>query len=225
MTQDDIDRKADEQLKRLNAWIGHCMARVAAKLDDAKAHAVNAVTQTLKDTPDGRATIQKVKRSSSYRAALARLDELLDILAGPSSRSLDGLMRAAREDFYTDAFRLWRTLIDESLWRSKDRHVSQDGISVVRGLPIHGLDVRDELRGRFDRIKRHLAAALAVAGGRSTPGDVATQAIDTWHKQSVASLALAVRLALSDGQVAADTQAARDLVHPDHLDDTPIEAD
>lgn len=218
MTLDDLARKSDalESLRR--EWSTAVIPMVESKLEDAHAHAERAVTQTLKATADGRPTARKANRSPSFQAAVARLDELLDWLAGPSANSLRGRVRDAREAFYRKAFGLHLPMIPAELHVSPHPEPTFANLRLIRGALIHGVDLRKELEGPIATAKRQLTAAVASAGQRAATARDSSDILETWHKQSVAAIRTAVLRVLSDSVEFADTEAGTDLIHPDYLE-------
>lgn len=219
----DLEKKEAAQLARLKEWQAKAAALVNRKLDDAAAHAIAALTTTLKKTPEGRPTVRKAAQSRSFAAAVSRLDELWAALTGPSVASLDGLVRDAREDLYRFCFTLWRPLIPPELLASGDPKPAVTKLVAARRLVLHGTELRQELQGPFDAAKRTLLATLAQAGQRSTPEHIETDLIDTWRRQTETAVTAAVNRALSDSEVRLNQLAGRDLVHPDFRDDEPPE--
>lgn len=217
----DLDRRERALEALLAKWTAPALALVRRKLADAEAHAVKALTDTLKRTPDGRATIRRAAQSPSYQAAQARLDELLDALAGPSRVSTDGLVRDAAEALYVAAWHAWKPWIPESLRAAEEPSKAQR--LAARKLVVHGYDPRAELAGHVEGAGRRLLAVLAQAGQRTTAEHVASDLVATWRRQTEAGLGQVVTRVLSDWQKAADTQAGRDLVHPDYHDTSEIE--
>lgn len=218
MTLDDLAKKSDalESLRR--EWSRAIVPTVESKLEDAHAHAERAVTQALKATADGRPTARKANRSTSFQAAIARLDELLEWLAGASANSLRGRVRDAREAFYRRAFALHKPLIPKSLYISLEPEPTFANLRLIRGALIHGVDLRKELEGPFSTAKRQLTAAVALAGQRAASRADSSEILETWHKQAVGSIRTAVLRAISDSVEFADTEAGTDLIHPDYLE-------
>lgn len=218
MTLDDLQHKSDVlEALRLD-WSRKILPVVESKLEDALAHAERSVTQTLKDAADGRATARRANRSPSFQAAQTRLDELLEWLAGPSVDSLKGRVRDAREAFYKRAFALHKPLIPTELLVSPDPEPTAEGIRLIRGAHIHGLDLRRELAGPIETAQRNLTAAVAQAGRRSTDARVETEILGTWHRQALNAIRSAVLRVLADSVEYADTEAGTDLIHPDYLE-------
>jgi hypothetical protein len=209
------------QVRSLRPWLRHALGTIGTKVSDAKAHAVNSVTDTLKQVPEGRPTVRKAARSRSAQAALKRLDELWAQLCGPTASSLDGLLRDAREAFYEASHERWKPFIPPDLRVVSDPAPTQAALRMVRAMPLHGYDVRQELAVPIERAKRSLLAAIAQCGQRSTPEHVAVDILDGWERRTKSALFRVAQSALSDGQKAAETLAGRDLVHPDYLDELP----
>lgn len=207
----------------LAQWRAGILDLMRVKLADAEAHATKALTDALKATPDGRATIRRANQSPSYQAAVNRLDELLAILAGPSRASLEGRLRNAAQAFYAASYASWRRFIPDELWARPDGVPTAAELAHSRRLVVHGVDLRTELEGPFEQAGRRLLAVLAQAGARSTPEHVASDLVTTWRRQTEGGFAALLSRVLSDWQKAADTQAGRDLVHPDWHDTSPIE--
>mgnify|MGYP000327653170 CR=1 FL=1 len=218
MTLTDLARKSDALESLRLDWSRAIVPTVESKIEDAHAHAERAVTQSLKATADGRPTARKANRSTSFQAALSRLDELLDWLAGPSANSLRGRVRDAREAFYKRAFALHKPLIPKELYISLEPEPTFANLRLIRGALIHGLDLRKELDGPIATAKRQLTAAVALAGQRATSGAASSEILETWYRQSLASIRTAVLRVLSDSVEFADTEAGTDLIHPDYLE-------
>ena len=206
----------------LKNWGARVSARIAAKIADARAHAENALTETLKGTPDGRATALKANRSRSLLAAQTRLQELLVDLAGPTTISLEGLVRDAREAFYRDATARTFPLIPSKLLARSDPTPTRLGLSKARGLVLHGQDIHSELQAPISAAGRNLAAAVVLAGNQSTSKRAGRNRLDDWARTAKASIERAATLALGDSRVALEVIAGRDLVRSEFLDKTPL---
>lgn len=217
-----LDAVERRQLKSLDGWTREAFAVVDAKVADAQAHLGTALTDTLKRTADGRPTLRRAVKSPSAQAAVNRLDELWTALAGPSVRSLEGLLRDAREAFYRESFAAWKPEIPDWLYVSPDPEPTVANVGRVRGAVLHGYDLRHELGGPILRAKASIAPTLTMASRRSNPRHVATEILTTWGRKTRDAIRTTTRLALSDSQIMADVMAGRDLIHPDHLDDSPI---
>lgn len=206
-------------------WVRGAARLIEAKVADAEAHAVKALTEALRQEPDGRSTTNRVRRSRSIEAARHRLSELLDGLAGPAIDSLDGLIRDGREQFLVTAFREWSALLDDATMRPS-RTPTEAERKAIRRYEAHGLPLRHEVQGRIDAVSRSLVATVAQASGRAIGDRSAMTLIRTWRRQASRSILSTVQLALSDSAVIADTAAQWLLVRPELRgddDDPPIE--
>lgn len=223
MTSYDLDRRSARLARSLGPWVKRAGERIEAVLETASAHASKAVTDTLKRMPDGRPTYRRVGMSPSYNAALSRLDELLEWLAGPSSSSLEGFVRDFREAMYRESFASWKPFIPVEYRVTAEPGPTSANVRSARGMVLRTGELRTELAGAFGAVKRSLRAALAVAGRRAATDARAADVLETWAAKSRSSLTRSVTRIMSDSQMEADTRAGRDMVHPDHLDDRPIE--
>lgn len=221
MKPSDLATLDAARVKLLLAWQRKAAGLITAKMDDAEAHANKALTDTLKTKPDGRPTLRHASRSPSYKAALARLDELLEKLAGPSRASLDGLVRDAREAFWRASFDRWKPVIPAELWRSTDPQTTNAEATEARRIVLHGLDVRDELQGPIGAAQRKLLAVLTQAGSRSTPERIADDLLSTWRKQAESAIVGVTGRALSDSEVRLDVLAGRAVVADRYLEAEP----
>lgn len=212
MTKRDLDRKSAAQLRSLEGWLKDARRLIDGKVSDARAHAITAVTDTLKRTPEGRKTVRKASRSPSYAAAENRLKELWSALCGPSTASLDGLVRDARQAFYTEALEAWMPFVPSEF---STRPALLTGIRSARGMILHGMELRKEIGAPIERARRTLLAAVAVAGSRSTPKKAAMDGIAAWARRSADAIFATTRLALSDSLAAADVMAMNDLIKPE----------
>lgn len=199
--------------ERLAPWIERCTTLIRSTMDNAAAHALNAITETLRRTPDGRATDRKAVRSRSFVAAIAQLDGLVSELAGPSSSSLDGLIRDAREAFYRDSFGMWKGVIPEATWVSPDAQPTMIGVARMRGVHIHGADVRIDIASAIGTAKDDLRRSVNAAAGTDSLRSSAGDRLATWKRMKGDSLVRAVSLELSDSDMIAHTQSGIDLVH------------
>lgn len=207
----------------LTKWSKTCHSQVTRKLDDARSHAEKAVTDALRSTKDGRSSLLRINASPSYQAALARLDELLTALAGPSETSLVGLIRDARAAMYGGACEAHFASIPPK-YRSRrtasppDKHANE-----ARAATPHGLDVRAELSPTFRRLETNLKAAIERSGRKLASREYAIGMIDQWHDIASRMLSKQVDGILGDSMIWCDYWAWSDLVHPDYVDNSPIE--
>jgi hypothetical protein len=209
----------------IRSLTAEALARIGAKVDDAAAHARNALTATLRATPDGRATIRRANRNPSFLAALARLDELLTELAGPSASSTEGTLRDGREALYTRAFSGWAPKVPEAIRTAggPDQLPTAAELRAARTLVLHGYDLRREIGGPIADAKRRLSSAVVLAGSRGADDRSADDLIAAWARATKAKLGQVVSLSIGDAAVALEVQAGRDLVRPEFLDESPLE--
>jgi hypothetical protein len=198
---------------------------IDGRIDDAAAHSHKAVTLTVQVAPEGRATLRKVARARSQKAAHARLDELWVALVGPSRASLDGLIRDARESFYRDRLKFWAAspMLAEILrpppydpTRPAAARVAQ-----VRGYVQFDKELRHEVGDVITDARRCLDTVVAAAGSRATTGHEGADLIDSWATRTKDALFLNVRLALDASETFADKLAGRDVVRPELLHEDP----
>lgn len=216
--------RSDPWRAELARWNRTVAAVVAAKVADARAHGAAAVTEALRATPDGRATIRRAARSRSLQAGLARLDELWTDLAGPSVASREGRLRDARESFYRLGLEMWAQLLPEEA-RSGDGQAAALAIVAARAMVLHGQDLRTELAGPIATAKRSLQSAVALAGSQLASQRTSRDRLAGWELATRSALQRACSLCLGDDLVALDGKASRDLVRPDLLDDGVLDVD
>jgi hypothetical protein len=219
-----IDRRVDRQTARAERFAADVSRWIDSKIDDAEAHALRALTETLKDTAEGRATIRKAVKSRSYIAAVSRLKEIADYVAGPSDDSLAGFIADAREAFLVEAFREWTPLTPRDVRRLSQSLPVEPTIAerrAIRRLALHGSTVRGEINGRIQIVKRGLAAAVAQAGNRQLGSRESAAIIRTWSTKAKKSLAALVRLLLLDSVSLADTAAQYYIIRAEMRGDGP----
>lgn len=192
-------------------WSAKAARLIDARIGDARAHAWNAITQRVVTAPDGRKTWRAAVLTRSYQAAVRRLDELTDDLAGPTRMSLDGLLRDARAAFYRDSFGRW-AIPPELL--APDPRPDATGERLARGLVIHGYDLRTEVADAIRIATTGLQAAVTVAGGRTITDDQARATLDGWESQKVHAIKQRVDDLLSDSYVAIYNLVGREMVDP-----------
>jgi len=192
-------------------WSVKAARLIDARIGDARAHAWNAITQRVATAPDGRKTWRQAALTRSYQAAVKRLDELADELAGPHKLSLSGLVRDARAAFYRDSFNHW-AIPAELL--APDPRPTKAGERAARGLVIHGFNLRDEVADVIDAAARGLQAAVTVAGGRNTTDDQARAILDGWDSQKAHAIKQRVDGLLTDSYVAIYNLVGREMVDP-----------
>jgi len=220
LPQPALDRKAERQAREVERWSRDAQRMIDRKVDDAEAHAVKALTTTLKTTDEGRATIRKVTQSRSYQAAVDRLWELHQSLAGKSIDSLSGLIHDAREEFLAQSFAAWAGSIDPESIRASTEPTQAESKG-IRRTALHGQTLYEEIGWRVENVIRHLSAAVAQAGNRDFGSRESILIIESWSIRAKRAIGSTVRLALSDSAVLADTAAQWLLIKPELRDDDP----
>lgn len=194
MTEKDVAKIESALLRRLKPWVGRSSHLIAEKVRDARAHADKALSETLKNTPDGRATAAKIQRSPSYQAANRRLGELkTDVIA---------LIRDARAEFYRGSVDLWLPFIPERFRSVRDPVPTSKGEALMRGAIIHGYTLEQEIQPGVEQAKTRLAVALNAAARRRLRSEVATDLLDLWRTDTTNQLTARAISALSDSDSA-----------------------
>ena len=209
----------------LTTWSKAITARIAGKVADARAHGEKAVTETLRQTPDGRPTVRLAHRSRSVVAAQARLAELLADLVGPGPWSREGMIQNAYADLYRAAVAQWKPLIPEDLRAPLfDLHPTAANVTKARALSLHGMTPCRELNGVFLSVRQRLVAAVALAASPSAfAGGI--DRLAAWELAARTGLTRTAVLLLGDAEIALDHQAGLDLIRPELIDRTPLEVD
>lgn len=199
-------------------WEREIESLIRGKVADARAHADAAITAKLKATPDGRKTARAASWSRSMKAALKRLDELLDELVGPSEASLQGWLRDAREASYLETYHALHPAIPLEFRARRNPEPTRAMLDAARGLVLHGYTLRAELAGPIQTAKRTLAGAVvqaaAVTARRSTEVDV----LKAWETKAADAIVRAALTAHADAAVAFQRLAGRDLIKPELLE-------
>jgi hypothetical protein len=207
---------ADEaaEAKALRRAVAEARGFVRDKVADAKAHALAALTESLKRTPEGRATAAKVKRSRSFAAAVSRLDELASILVT--------LGEDLRVETYRASWSHWRRVIpDDFLRRTSGEGPPQARLNRCRTALVHGFTLSSFLAGPIRKAKQSLPPALTVAGNRATASRDAGELLKAWASRTEKAITAAAISALVDGQTLADRMAGRDVIDPRYLEPDP----
>ncbi|WP_165251166.1 hypothetical protein [Paludisphaera soli] len=197
---------------RIAPWIRRASEVVGAKIDDARAHAQKAVTDSAKAARDGRATAILVRRSRSYLAAVARLEELLTLLAGPRSTSNAGLIRDAWEASYRDSTAIWRDRLDSSLWRSSDPQPTREGVATARSQFLQGYELHDWIDHPVRRAIADLGRAINLAAATAADESARLDPLDAWESTKRHALTQSVIGAIGDGDQRSHTLAAVDVM-------------
>lgn len=219
-----LDSKTEAQERAVRGAAAFAGRLVRGKVADALAHAEKALTETLRSTPDGRASLVVIKRSRSYGSAVARLDELTVGLAGSSTSSVQGFIRDFRERSYVQSFAAWASIIPPEFHRDPARPLASER-NAVRKIVLHGYELYDEIRLAVEAEANRLGAALAQAGTRGLGDATGAAVLRLWGTQAAARLISSASLAINDSAVRADTAAGYYLIHPDYRDegDPPLD--
>lgn len=201
-----------------SGFIARAHALIAGKVEDAHGHATRALTKSLRRTPDGRRSLLALNLSPQFAAAARRLDELLAGLAGPSERSLEGVLRDAREGLYAEAMAHGWGLVPEPFRARRKPVPTRAEAALIRAAAPFGYDLRKEWSGPVEAAKLSMKAALEQAARRSTPDHVADELLDAWASSTSASLARKATSSVGDSAVLADVEANRALIDPVFLD-------
>jgi hypothetical protein len=202
-------------IARLEPWVKRGVALVSAKLADARAHAEKAVSDTLRQTPDGRASMSQIRQNPSFKAALSRLDELHTALAGPSVTSISGLVHDVAEHAYIDSRDLWWDQIDPD-YRAPSKEPTEAQKNNVRGLLWYGLPVRQGFKTQFQAAHNNLLIALSAAGSTQATNRDGFVALRGWEEKTKASLMSRLGAALVDANVRGDREAMKHTIHADY---------
>ncbi len=223
MTLADLDKMERALETRLVPWIRRASTLIARHLADARAHANKALTDALKITPDGRPSSRRVLRSPSYQSAGNRLRMLQDALIGPTSDSLEGLIRDARAAFYQRSIELWTPVIPAEYRVTLDPVPTKAGESLMRGAIIHGFDLARELSPSIKQTGDHLFVALNSAGRRKAGQRVGDDLLKLWHAQAVARLNRKVASILSDSDKAIHEATGWLIIAPEYRGERQID--
>lgn len=216
LTPDPIEQ---EHRERLLPWVTKGVNLIAVKIEDARAHAENAVTATLKATPDGRPSLAKIRANRSYAAALNRIDELWSALGGPSVTSSSGLIHDATGSFYQDSWRIWLERHDPE-FRVSGQEPTRAQLAYVRSLLWFGVPVRTAFESQFATTRTSLLQSISVAGASGfRVGASRTDFFETWERQTLDRLMPRMGLALNDANQRADLQAMVDTIRPEFRDE------
>lgn len=216
MKLSDLDGKAKRQEAAVARWYSLITRMIASEISDAVAHAQKAVTGRLMDTADGRPSARRVSASPSMKAAIVHVRAIREKLTGPTVRSLDGMLRDAREDFYWSARDEWREILPSQMIGDSAPGPAKSRTDWVRGFPLHGMDLAKEFRAAEVRIVDSLKATVELLGRSVEVMDGGRgDRLTTWRTQAENRLQTMVKIALSDSQVFADRVAQSDLVRPE----------
>jgi hypothetical protein len=118
-------------------------------------------------------------------------------------------------------------LVPEVLQVSSNPEPTIAGVRGARALVLHGYDLRREVGGPIATAQRRLSSAVVMSGSRTTSPARGSRVdlLDAWARSAGPGVERTALMALGDARVALDRLAGRDLIHPDHIDDSPLETD
>lgn len=194
MTLDDLEKMEGKLLARLLPWVFKARKLIDRHVDDAKAHASNALTATVRDTPDGRATVRKLDKSRSAGAATGHLDTL--------ETDLGELVREARASFYVGSISLWLPFIPADNRIANADKPSKAVERIMRDAIISGYTLDMRLGPAVATAKRTLSAQLNMGGTSGANDRQSDGRLKTWATQTSASLGKTAESILSDSDTA-----------------------
>lgn len=186
---------------------------IRAKVADATAHARSALTMTLKDVPDGRKTIAKLRQSRSFDAAVARLDE--------ASASLISIISDAREEFYRDSWDFSAKTLPESVRRTGNPEPPEVNVNRARAVVLFGITLTDSVRLPVSDAGRRLRQTLAASASRAVRDKDASDQLTAWETRTVNGLISVASRLIGDSSVRLEYIAGRDVIKPELLEDDP----
>lgn len=214
MNLPDLDTLTADVDRLRASWASRVVDRVVEMVGDARVHAGNALTDRLADAADGRPTAGIAWQHRSAQAAVRKIRGLHDWLCGPTARSLDGTLRDFREAAYRRAFNLHRAHVPDSIRVSPDPRPKAANIAVVRGYPLHGLDLRLEIGALIERALRQLRGTLTRAGSSQVSSSQQRDLLNSWEQVTADSLTRAALTSLSDSMVWVISESRDDQVDP-----------
>lgn len=123
------------------------------------------------------------------------------------------VIRDAREQAYLVGAQHWHGLIPAEYLSRPTPEPAPGAVLPVREALVHGHELGDVLGHAVGEVAR----SLRIARNSRVPS-----ALDLWQTRATETLSRTFRTLLTDGAEYAQTQAGRDLIHPDWIDDTPI---
>jgi hypothetical protein len=194
MTLDDLEKMEGRLLARLLPWAMKARKLIDSHVEDAKAHASNALTATVKDAPDGRPTVRKLDKSRSTLAATGHLDTL--------ENDLGELVRDSRAAFYVGSIGLWLPFIPEENRIANADKPSGPIERIMRDAVISGYTLEMRLGPAIATAKRTLSAQLNMGGASGSSDRQSGTRLTTWATQTSASLGKTAESILSDSDTA-----------------------
>jgi hypothetical protein len=208
MTLDDLEKMEEKLLARLLPWAVKARKLIDRHVDDARAHASNALTATVKDTPDGRPTVRKLDKSRSANAALDHISTL--------KADLDELIRDARSSFYEGSIELWLPFIPEDNRVENADKPSRAVERIMRDAVISDYTLEMRLDPAAATAKRTLLAQLNRGGNSGVSDRTANTGLATWATRASFSLFKTTESILSDSDTAIHEATGWLLIDPKH---------
>jgi hypothetical protein len=206
VTADDLEKMEETLIGQLFPWVFKSGRKIESHVEDAKAHALNALTGTVRDAPDGRETVAKLGRSRSARAALDHVDEL--------QRDLDAIIRDARAKFYANSIELWLPFIDADDRAPGAGRVVAAVAGIMADGVISGYTLEMRLSPAIETHTRNLRAQLNMGAASAAKDRPAADRIKTWATLATRGLTKATESILSDSQTAIHEATGWLLIHP-----------
>jgi len=198
-----LDARQKTQARQIAAAVKPLMVRANKGVDDALAHAKTALTDALRDQPDGRQTIAHARRSRSFIAAGNRLDEM--------ESDLVELVQDFRETTYRDRFAWWQGCTPVDCLRSIDAEPTLENVARCRAAILHQDPPAKPWKVLVDRQQRLLLTALTQAGGQAVRKAQGADVLANWARTTRKALANLVASSVNDSWVMADKKAGRDV--------------
>lgn len=202
-------------------YVDMAAKRIGDRLHDARAHAERAITAVAVGADPGRATLRKLESGRSQSAALARLDELLVDLVGPSVDSRKGIVRDAWADAYRDGRAHWRAVLDPSILAPRHAEPSRADLARARTIVVLGYGAREYLAPAVDGVGRRLRAILATASNRGWSEGAREDHLSDWSTTAAKSLTVRTAQLIRTGAFHLERVSGRDSIRPDLLLDDP----
>jgi hypothetical protein len=201
------DRELDSSVTQA---VAKASRLIADRLDDALAHAKNALSDTARKARDGRPTLTAIKREFGYSTAVSRLMALRDELVL--------LAEQTRVEQYPRSWEYWRGQIPPK-YQSEETSPRRSGANKARVFMIRGKTLAQEFHTVANEVSNRLQATLVQAAAR-VEDDRAGRLAD-WAKQAKGSFGRHAKAVLGDGVMLADRMAGRHVVHEDRRDPDP----
>lgn len=201
-------------------WLAKAIGLIKGQIADAKAHAGLVINKSLIATPDGRPTAARANQSRSMMSAESRMAELVIALAGPSTRSLDGLIRDAWADCYKVSWMYYKSELGPE-YCTDAVHPSKAEFATVRGMILGGSDARTRVLAATDPALRRLRVNVVKSASPTVDARDRLAFLNGWERATSDAVKMAARNAIVTGAFRADILAGRAVIRPDLLHDDP----